>query len=332
MQFIDQAKINVKSGKGGDGCLSFRREKYIEYGGPNGGDGGRGGDIIARAVPGLNTLVDYRFQQHFKAKNGEPGKGRDMHGASRDAIYLDVPIGTEVYLEDNETLFADLDEEGKEVVLAKGGGGGLGNAHFKSSTNQAPRQITKGKPGEERELFLRLKLLSDVGLLGLPNAGKSTFLAASTRAKPKIADYPFTTLHPGLGVVYVDYEEFVIADIPGLIEGASEGVGLGHQFLGHVERCRVLLHLVDATEDEFVENYKTIRSEVGKYGGIDEKPEIIALNKCDALLEEDIAEKVAELEKASGKKVYAISAVAKQGVEEVLRELNKYVKGAFEDE
>ena len=332
MQFIDQVKIYVKSGKGGDGGLSFRREKFIEFGGPDGGDGGKGGDVIARVIPGLNTLVDYRFQQHFKSQGGVPGMGKNRTGQSREDIYLDVPQGTQIFLEDNETLFADLIEIGDEVVLCKGGEGGRGNANFKSSTNQAPRKITKGELGEERTFYFQLKLLSDAGLVGLPNAGKSTFLAASTRAKPKIADYPFTTLHPQLGVVYVDEKEFVIADLPGLIEGAAEGIGLGHRFLGHVERCGIILHLIDVTQEDVVDAYKTIRSELTKYGGLDEKPEIIALNKCDAALDEEIAEKQAELEEYTKQKIYTISGISKKGVEEVLREMLKVIKGNEEEE
>lgn len=328
MQFIDQVKIQIKSGKGGDGCLSFRREKNLAFGGPDGGDGGRGGDIIARAMGNINTLIDYRFQQHFKAKNGEPGKGSDRSGVSREPVILEVPVGTQIFLEDNETLFCDLVTEGEEIILAKGGVGGKGNANFKTSTNQAPRKTTKGEPGQEKVLYMRLKLMSDAGLVGLPNAGKSTFLAATTRAKPKIADYPFTTLAPKLGVVYVDEQEFVLADIPGLIKGAHEGVGLGTRFLGHVERCGILLHLIDGTAEDVVESYEIIREELKQYSGetaengLAQKEEIVALNKCDALTEEEIAKKKKALEKACGKKVYAISGVSKQGVEEILRLMN----------
>ncbi len=327
MKFLDEAKVFVKSGNGGPGCTSFRREKFAEFGGPNGGDGGRGGDVIVRAVRGLNTLIDYRYQQHFKAKSGNPGMGKDRYGAKGDSVYLDLPVGTQIFAEDKETLLADLTEIGQEVVFFKGGKGGKGNIHYKSSTNRAPRRSDPGEPGEEMWIWLRLKLLADAGLVGLPNAGKSTFLSSTTRAKPKIADYPFTTLYPGLGVVYVDQKEFVLADIPGLIEGASDGVGLGTRFLGHIERCNVLLHLIDGTEEEVVKNYLTIREELKKYGqDLAQKQEIIALNKCDALTEEEITEKTKLLEKASGTKVFNISAVAKQGTEEILRTLLKHIE------
>lgn len=326
MQFIDEAKVYVKSGKGGGGCLSFRREKYIEFGGPDGGDGGKGGDVIARAVGGLNTLIDYRFQQHFKAMSGEPGMGKNRTGQSRDAVIMPVPVGTQIFLEDKETLLADLTEIGEEVMLARGGMGGKGNANFKTSTNQAPRRTIPGEPAEEKTLYFRLKLLSDVGLVGLPNAGKSTFLSSVTRAKPKIADYPFTTLVPQLGVVYVDETEFVVADLPGLIEGAHEGVGLGTRFLGHVERCRILLHLVDVTAEDVAENYRIIRNELKQYGGLEEKPELLVLSKCDTLQEDEIAEKVKKLKKLAKKEVHAMSAVSKNGVEGILRMLKEVVK------
>src|SRR5688572_9764866 len=284
MKFLDQAKVTIRSGDGGAGAVSFRREKFIEFGGPDGGNGGRGGDVIAEAVDGLNTLIDYRYQQHFKAKRGGNGMGRDRHGANGADMVMKVPAGTQIYEEDGETLLADLEKVGDKVVLAKGGNGGFGNAYFKSSTNRAPRHANPGQPGEERTIRLRLKLIADAGLVGLPNAGKSTFLAAVSAAKPKIADYPFTTLHPQLGVFAVDGREFVMADIPGLIEGAHEGVGLGDRFLGHVERCRVLLHLVDGTGEHAGVAYKTVRAELEAYGeGLAEKPEIIALNKADAL-------------------------------------------------
>jgi len=331
MQFIDQVKIQVKSGKGGHGCLSFRRERSLAFGGPDGGDGGRGGDVIARAVGNLNTLIDYRFQQHYVAKNGEPGKGSDRSGASRDAIILEVPVGTQIFLEDNETLLADLTHEGEELILAKGGHGGKGNAAFKTATNQAPRKTTNGGESEEKILFMRLKLMSDAGLVGLPNAGKSTFLAATTRAKPKIADYPFTTLAPKLGVVYVDQQEFVLADIPGLIKGAHEGIGLGVRFLGHIERCGILLHLIDATAEDVADSYKIIREELKQYSGstkdngLDKKLEIVALNKCDALDEKEIAKKKKQLQKVCKSHIYTISAVAKQGTEEVLRFMNSVI-------
>ncbi|PZP84518.1 MAG: GTPase ObgE [Azospirillum brasilense] len=331
MKFIDEAKIYVKSGNGGSGCVSFRREKFIPEGGPDGGDGGRGGSIIMRAVGGLNTLVDYRFQQHFKAKNGGHGMGSQRYGKAAPNMILDVPLGTQIYDEDRETLLADFTEVGQEIVLAKGGRGGLGNIHFKSSTNQAPRQSVPAEPGEERTLWLKLKLLSDAGLLGLPNAGKSTFLAAVTRATPKIADYPFTTLSPQLGVVRHGDHEFVLADIPGLIEGAAEGRGLGLRFLGHVERCGVLLHLVDAMSDDVVADYRTVRTELEEYDDeLAGKPTLVALNKCDTLDEAEIAAKKKALKKASGSEVFTISAAARQGLDDVLvtmaRTIDEYRK------
>src|SRR5881227_3269313 len=283
MKFLDEAKVYIKSGDGGNGCVAFRREKFIEFGGPNGGDGGRGGDVIMTAVNGLNTLIDYRYQQHFTAQNGRAGMGKDRAGANGKDMLMKVPAGTQIYEEDGETLLADLTDVGQTVVIAKGGNGGFGNAHFKSSTNQAPRHANPGLPGEERTIRLRLKLIADAGLVGLPNAGKSTFLASVTAARPKIADYPFTTLHPGLGVVEVDGREFVLADIPGLIEGAHAGAGLGDRFLGHVERCRVLLHLVDGTIEDAGIAYKTVRAELEAYGqGLEDKHEIVALTKIDA--------------------------------------------------
>src|SRR6201997_3400556 len=289
MKFLDEAKVYVRSGDGGNGCVAFRREKFIEFGGPSGGNGGRGGDVIIEAVSGLNTLIDYRYQQHFKAERGVNGMGKDRHGANGKAIVLKVPVGTQVFDEDRETLIHDFTTLGEKFVLAQGGNGGFGNAHFKTSTNRSPRNANPGQEGEERWIWLRLKLIADAGLIGLPNAGKSTLLARLSRAKPKIADYPFTTLRPQLGVVSAHGEEFVLADLPGLIEGASEGAGLGHRFLGHVERCAVLLHLIDATEDDVVGNWRTIRSELDAYGhDLTEKPEIIALNKADALPEEEL--------------------------------------------
>ncbi|MBS0243268.1 MAG: GTPase ObgE, partial [Proteobacteria bacterium] len=265
MKFLDQAKIYVRSGAGGNGCISFRREKFIEFGGPNGGDGGKGGDVVVECVDNLNTLIDYRYQQHFFAKDGQAGMGRDRHGANGPDMVIKVPPGTEVLAEDQETLLAELVKVGDRAVIAKGGNGGFGNAYFKSSTNRAPRHANPGQPGEEMTIWLRLKLIADAGLIGLPNAGKSTFLAAVTAAKPKIADYPFTTLHPNLGVVRAGEDDFVLADIPGLIEGAHEGAGLGTRFLGHVERCAVLLHLVDATQDDVAEAYRTVRREIRAY-------------------------------------------------------------------
>ena len=326
MKFLDQAKVYLRSGNGGPGALSFRREKFIEFGGPNGGDGGRGGSVIVECVEGLNTLIDYRYQQHFKAKSGGHGMGRDRTGAAADDIILKVPVGTQIFEEDNETLIADLTEVGQQVVLCTGGDGGRGNAAFKTSTNRAPRKVEPGWPGEERWVWLRLKLIADVGLVGLPNAGKSTFLSVTSRAKPKIADYPFTTLVPQLGVAAAGDREFVIADIPGLIEGASEGVGLGHRFLGHVERCRVLLHLIDATEEDVVSSYETIRRELAAYDkGLAAKPEIIALNKMDSVTEEELEEKVAAIQDISGKPVHVISAVIGENVEPLLFALLKIV-------
>jgi GTPase len=329
MKFLDEAKVYVRSGDGGNGCVSFRREKFIEFGGPNGGDGGKGGDVVVQAVGGLNTLIDYRYQQHFKAKNGRGGMGKDRHGASGDDIVLAVPAGTQIYAEDGETLLADLTDVGQRVVLARGGNGGFGNAHFKSSTNRAPRHANPGQPGEELTIRLRLKLIADAGIVGLPNAGKSTFLAAVSAAKPKIADYPFTTLHPQLGVVESDGREFVLADIPGLIEGAHEGSGLGDRFLGHIERCRVLLHLVDGTTEHAGKAYKTVRAELDAYGhGLAEKTEIVALNKADALTAEELREQTARLKRAAKKTPLVVSAATGAGVPEVVRALRKAIDGA----
>jgi GTPase len=331
MKFLDQAKVYIRSGDGGAGCVSFRREKFVEFGGPDGGDGGRGGNVLAECVDGLNTLIDYRYQQHFKAKTGGHGMGQNRAGAATPDVVLKVPVGTQVFDEDNETLLADLTRVGERAVLAKGGNGGFGNAHFKSSTNRAPRHANPGQPGEERTIWLRLKLIADAGLVGLPNAGKSTFLAAVSAAKPKIADYPFTTLHPQLGVVSVDAREFVLADIPGLIEGAHEGAGLGDRFLGHVERCRVLLHLVDGTCEHAGEAYKTVRAELDAYGEIlVDKPEIVALNKADALTPEQIKQQVARLKRAAKKTPLVISAVSRQGVTDALRALVKVIDRASE--
>ena len=320
MKFLDLAKVYIRSGAGGNGCISFRREKYIEYGGPDGGDGGRGGYVWAEAVDGLNTLIDFRYQQHFFAKNGQSGMGRQRTGKDGDDIILRVPVGTEILDEDEETVIADLTAVGQRVLLAKGGNGGFGNLHFKSATNQAPRRANPGQDGIDRTIWLRLKLIADAGLLGLPNAGKSTFLAASSNARPKIADYPFTTLHPNLGVVGIDNAEFVVADIPGLIEGASEGRGLGDLFLGHVERCSVLLHLIDGTSETIAEDYNTIIGELEAYGGeLATKPRITALNKIDALDEEERAEAKADLEAAVGGPVLLMSGVSREGLETVLR-------------
>lgn len=332
MKFLDEAKIHVKAGDGGPGCVAFRREKFIEFGGPDGGDGGKGGDVIVECVKSLNTLIDYRYQQHFKASRGGHGMGQNRSGAGGKDVVLKVPVGTQILEDDKETPIADLTRPGQRVVLAKGGDGGFGNAHFKSSTNRAPRQSTPGWPGEERWVWLRLKLIADVGLVGLPNAGKSTLLAAVTRARPKIAAYPFTTLHPNLGVASVDGEEFVLADIPGLIEGAHQGAGLGTRFLGHVERCRVLLHLVDGAEDDVAKAYRTVRAELKAYGaGLDKKPEIVALNKCDALTADAVAAKRLELARARFKSrakakladIHVISGVAGTGLPALLRRLRQ---------
>ena len=326
MKFLDLAKVYIRSGSGGAGAVSFRREKFIEYGGPDGGDGGNGGSVIAECVDGLNTLIDFRYQQHFFAKNGGSGMGQQRTGARGDDIILRVPAGTEILDEDQETVLAELDETGQRFVIAKGGNGGFGNLHFKTSTNQAPRRANPGQAGIERTIWLRLKLIADAGLLGLPNAGKSTFLAATSNARPKIADYPFTTLHPNLGVVGIDNTEFVMADIPGLIEGAHEGRGLGDLFLGHVEKCAVLLHLIDATDGNFLDNYKTIIHEIAAYGGnLSEKPMIVALNKVDALDDEERAFYKEELEAQSDAEVLLLSAVSREGVPEVLRALRRVI-------
>ncbi|MBN9412827.1 MAG: GTPase ObgE [Candidatus Paracaedimonas acanthamoebae] len=327
MKFLDEAKIFLKSGDGGPGCVSFRREKFIEYGGPNGGDGGRGGDVIIEAIENLNTLIDYRYQQHFKAGRGHHGMGTNRTGANGHEVILKVPVGTQIYYDDKQTLLADFDKPGKRLVLLKGGIGGRGNTHFKSSVNQAPRRADTGMPGEELWVWLRLKLIADVGLVGLPNAGKSTFLSVTSRARPKIADYPFTTLHPQLGVVHVDNHEFVLADLPGLIEGAHEGVGLGTRFLGHVERCKVILHLVDSTLEDPIQAYKTIRAELESYGhGLADKKEIIAFNKIDALTEEEIQIKKRVLEETLEKPVYFLSAVSGTGVQPILRLLYENIQ------
>jgi GTP-binding protein len=326
MKFLDQAKVFVRSGDGGNGAVSFRREKFIEFGGPDGGDGGKGGNVYAEAVEGLNTLIDYRYQQHFKAQKGTNGMGRNQAGGKGADVVLKVPAGTEILEEDGETVVADLARPGERVLLAAGGNGGFGNAHFKSSTNRAPRRANSGLEGLERWLWLRLKLIADAGLVGLPNAGKSTFLAAVSAAKPKIADYPFTTLHPNLGVVRVDNREFVLADIPGLIEGAHEGAGLGDRFLGHVERCRVLLHLVDATSEDVAAAYETVRGELAAYGhGLEEKPEIVALSKIDALDPRAIAKAEKKLAKVAGRKPLALSAVSGEGMETALRLLAREI-------
>ena len=325
MKFLDLARVTIRSGSGGAGCVSFLREKFVEYGGPDGGDGGRGGDVWAEVVDGLNTLIDFRYQQHFFAKNGDPGMGRQKTGKDGDDIVLRVPVGTEILDQDQETVLADLTAVGERVCLAKGGNGGFGNLHFKSATNQAPRRANPGQPGIERQVWLRLKLIADVGLLGMPNAGKSTFLAATSNARPKIADYPFTTIHPNLGVVGIDDTEFVVADIPGLIAGAHEGRGIGDRFLGHVERCSVLLHLVDGTSEDVAGDWQTIIDELQAYGGaLAEKPRITVLNKVDALDEGCRAAQQAALAQVAGP-VMLMSGVSREGVEDVLRALRRTI-------
>ena len=329
MKFLDEAKVYVRSGDGGNGCVAFRREKYIEFGGPSGGNGGRGGDVVIEAVDGLNTLIDYRYQQHFKAQRGVNGMGKDRHGANGKPIVLKVPVGTQVFDEDRRTLLHDFTRLGETFVLAEGGNGGFGNAHFKSSTNRAPRHANPGQPGEERWIWLRLKLIADAGLVGLPNAGKSTFLSKVSAARPKIADYPFTTLHPQLGVVNVDGREFVLADIPGLIEGAHEGAGLGDRFLGHIERCRVLLHLVDVTCEHAGKAYRTVRAELDAYdAGLADKLEIVALNKIDAVVPEDLKAQKDRLRRAAKKTPLLISGATGEGVQEALRALVKVIDEA----
>ena len=332
MKFLDEAKVYIQSGAGGNGCVAFRREKFIEFGGPSGGDGGDGGDVWVEAVNGLNTLIDYRYQQHFKAERGGNGSGKDRHGASGDDKILKVPVGTEVYEEDGVTLIVDLTAVGQRALILEGGNGGFGNARFKSSTNRTPRNANPGQPAIERIIRLRLKLIADAGVIGLPNAGKSTLLAAVSAAKPKIADYPFTTLHPQLGVVEIDNREFVIADLPGLIEGAHEGVGLGDRFLGHTERCRVLLHLVDGTGEDPGEAYRVVRGELDAYGhGLAEKPEIVVLTKSDALTPEAIKAQAARLKKACKQAPMVMSSQSHAGVPEVLRALARIADGARED-
>jgi GTPase len=333
MKFLDTAKVYIRSGDGGAGSVSFRREKFIEFGGPDGGDGGKGGDVWVEAVEGLNTLIDYRYQQHFKAKTGMHGMGRNLAGAKSDDVTLKVPAGTQVYDEDDETLICDLAKVGDRFRLAKGGNGGFGNAHFKTSTNQAPRRANPGQEGQERTIWLRLKLIADAGLVGLPNAGKSTFLASVTAARPKIANYPFTTLYPNLGVASIDGREFIIADIPGLIEGAHEGIGLGDRFLGHVERTRVLLHLVSAQEEDVAKAYKTVRKELKLYGEeISGKPEIVALSQVDTVDAETRDAKLAALKKACKKTPLAISAVSREGLDVAQRKLALEISISKQDE
>jgi len=329
MKFLDEAKIHLSSGNGGAGCIAFRREKYIEFGGPDGGDGGKGGDVIFVAADNLNTLIDFRYQQHFKAEHGGSGSGRNCHGANGKDCIIKVPTGTQIFDDTREYLLADFTQAGQEIRLLRGGDGGMGNAHYKSSTNQAPEYATPGFPGQTIDVWLRLKLIADVGLLGLPNAGKSTFLSRSTAAKPKIADYPFTTLHPQLGVVYQDGIEFVVADVPGLIEGASEGAGLGTRFLGHIERCTALLHLIDGTQEDVVGAYRLIRHELQEYDvNIIGRPEIIVLNKIDAMQPDEIKTKLQKLKRASKQPVYAMSGVSGEGLAEVVRALFAIVQEA----
>ena len=331
MKFLDQAKIYLKSGDGGNGCCSFRREKYIEFGGPNGGNGGRGGDVIFEAVPNLNTLIDFRYRQHFKAERGHNGEGKERFGRKGENLIIKVPVGTEIVADDGETVIKDMLIPYERFTIAKGGDGGYGNAMFKTSTNQAPRRADPGRPGEEMWVWLKLKMIADVGLLGFPNAGKSTFLSAVTSARPKIADYPFTTLHPNLGIAKIDDDEMLIADIPGIIEGAHEGIGLGDHFLRHVERCAVLLHLIDGTEEDVAGRYKAIRKELKLYSPVlAQKQEIIVLNKIDALTAEEITEKAKALQKAGRKKPMLKSGAAHTGTTEVLRRLMPYVLKARE--
>ena len=334
MKFLDEAKVYIRSGDGGNGCVAFRREKFIEFGGPDGGNGGKGGDVVFEAVDNLNTLIDFRYTQHFRAPKGGNGAGSDRTGAGASDVVIKVPVGTQILDDDRETLLADLDAPGKRITLLRGGDGGFGNAHYKTSTNRAPRKATKGFPGEERWVWLRLKLIADAGLVGLPNAGKSTFLSVVSAARPKIADYPFTTLHPQLGVVRLSAsEEFVIADIPGLIEGAHEGAGLGDRFLGHVERCAVLLHLVDGAAGDVVSAWRTVREELTAYGGgLVDKPEIIGLNKADAMTPREASARRTALQKASGRPVFLLSGATGQGVPDVLRALQSAITAARQEQ
>ena len=332
MKFLDEAKIYVKAGDGGAGCVSFRREKFIDMGGPNGGNGGKGGDVIFEVVDGLNTLIDFRYAQHFKAARGGGGMGKDRYGAAGEDMVLKVPCGTQVLDEDKETVLLDLTEVGQRVTLIRGGDGGFGNAHFKSATNRAPRQFTPGYPGDEMWIWLRLKLIADAGIVGLPNAGKSTFLAATSRARPKIADYPFTTLVPNLGVISGGEREFVMADIPGLIEGAHEGHGLGTRFLGHVERTRILLHMIDGTSETVLDDFKTVRKEMMAYGGgLAEKPYIIGLNKSDAIEPDALKKKLTSLKRSAKVPVFALSAATGQGVKEVVAALAEAISQPVEE-
>ncbi len=333
MKFLDQAKIYLKAGNGGNGACSFRHEKFLEFGGPDGGNGGNGGNIIFKAARNLNTLIDFRYQQHFKAQNGRPGAGRNCTGAKGDDLIITVPVGTEITNDEGDVTLADLTHDGQTITLLKGGQGGRGNDSYKSATNQAPRRADPGEEGEEMWVWLKLKLIADIGLIGLPNAGKSTFLTAVTKARPKIANYPFTTLHPNLGVAMVDGNEILIADIPGLIEGASEGIGLGTKFLKHIERCSVLIHLIDGTEENLIEAYQTIRNELEKYGAaLTLKPELIAINKSDSIPPEDISQIKKKFKKEIGKEPFIVSAIAGIGLTELLRAANTYVTSLKEKE
>ena len=327
MKFLDQAKLYVSSGKGGNGCVSFRREKYIEFGGPNGGDGGKGGNVSIECVDGLNTLIDFRFKQHFNAKSGEDGKGNEKKGSNGEDIILRVPKGTIILEEDNQTVIADLKEVGQKLVLLEGGNGGFGNSHFKGPNNQAPRHANPGLEGEEKWIWLRLKLIADVGLIGLPNAGKSTFISSVSSAKPKVADYPFTTLNPVLGIASHKSNEITIADIPGLIEGAHDGKGLGDRFLGHVERCSILIHLIDCLSDNPHHDWKTIRNEIKSYSGdLADKNEIIALSKTDTISEDERDKKIKKLKETTGKEIFSLSSVTNKGLEEILNKVLNVIK------
>lgn len=333
MQFIDEAKIYIQSGDGGAGCVSFRREANVPKGGPDGGDGGRGGSVIFRCVPGLNTLIDFRYTQHFKAKKGNHGEGRNRSGAAAKDLHIDVPVGTQIFTDDESLMLVDFDEVGKEMILAKGGEGGKGNTYFKNSKRQAPRISTPGTAGENMWVRLKLKLLSDVGLAGLPNAGKSTLLSVVSRAKPKIADYPFTTLKPQLGVVYVDGKEFVMADIPGLIAGAHEGTGLGIRFLKHIERCRVVIHLIDISSETLLEDYDTIQGELEAYSAtLAQKPQLLALNKTDLMDDKEIANRIKKLKKHSNKEVFTLSAATNTNITPLLRKVQATIEEEHQNE
>jgi GTP-binding protein len=333
MKFLDQAKIYIRSGDGGNGCISFRREKYVEFGGPNGGNGGKGGNVIIKSTEGLNTLIDYRFRQHFKAKNGDPGMGSDKTGRSGEDIIIEVPRGTLILEEDNKEVIIDIMDKDQNITILKGGNGGFGNSHFKNSENQTPRNANDGESGKEKWIWLRLKLIADVGLVGLPNAGKSTFVSTVSKASPKIADYPFTTIHPVLGIVKYMDKEFVIADIPGLIEGAHEGKGLGDRFLGHIERCNILLHLIDVTDEDIINSWKTVRNEMKSYSKeLSLKNEIIVLSKSDTLNEKELNDKKEKLKNFVGKEVFAISSVSGDGINNILKEINEEIPKDIIDE